>query len=572
MMKKISNLKDVIDLKKVSALTKVLCKDYFEKLPIYKLKDYAQGKLFKLCVIIAVFGLAYLSYYLINFLQKIGYPQIFLNVYLLIMGIVIIFQQILASTNIYYFSKDLEYVLPFPIKPLELLLARFNMLMSISYISVAMFVFIPLVVYGMVAAQSLLYYPAMLIVLISFPIFFGLIISSIMLFIIQLSKIIKNKDIFQFIITFIMTGILIFYGMQAINSIFSNADIIQKIQQGENINLIEIINNKIININNYLLTINPSVKILLEKNILKNLIEVIKILLINLVAFILFIIIGKKLYLKNILINIQKINISKNKNKKENYKYKKNSKEKAYIKNEFKQLIKVPTFFMQCILPIILIVISLTAVVIAVYPSLVAIMQNEEISGQMPEFKIDLSVLITIVVIIQIVFTFSNLSITAISRKGENAFFIKYIPISLYKQFLYLNLPQIILNCFISFIILGATKYLIPEINIIYLFILFIIGLILNIINSFLMLIVDLIRPNLEWDNEIDAIKRNKNKLYQYVLTIIIVLFLIYLAKIFKNINLNLSIIIILLILIFLLFLINKIIRNKINKLFNKIN
>ena len=571
MMKKMTNLKDIFNIKKVISLTKVLCKDYFQNLPIYKSKDSAQGKLFKLCAIVAIFGLAFLSYYIIDFLQKTGQPQIFLNIYLLIMAIIIMFQQIIASTNVYYFSKDLEYILPFPIKPIELLVARFNMLMSISYVSIVMFVLTPLIIYGMLAATSLWYYLGMIIVIITFPIFFGLIISVIMLFVMQLSKLIKNKDIFQLLVTVILIGILTLFESHAFNNVLSNVEYIEQIQQGETINLIEIINDKIIEVNNYLITVNPSVKILTGNNIFRNIIELIKIIFVNILSFIIFIFIGKQLYLKNILKNIQKININKIKNKKENYKYKKINKNKSYIKNEFRELIKTPTFFMQCIFPIVLMVITLTIIVIALYPSLVAIMQTEEVAEVMPEFKFDITIFITIIIIMQLIFTFSNLSITAISRKGKNAFFIKYIPIPLYKQFLYLNLPQIILNIFISLIILGAAKYLVPEIYLIYLVPMFIIGVILNIINSFLMLMVDLRKPNLEWDNETDAIKQNKNKLYQYVLSIIIVLILIYFSNIFEKINLNLSIIIILFILLFILLLINKIIKNKINKIFNKI-
>ena len=569
-MKKI-NFKNLFDLKKIMSLTKILCKDYFEKLPIFKVKDSKPGKFFKICVIITMIGLAYISYYIIDFLNEIGYPQIFLSAYLLIMAVIIMFQQIIASTNIYYFSKDLEYILPFPIKPMELLVARFNMLISISYISIAMFIVIPLLLYGMMVSASLLYYLGMIIVLVTFPIFFGLIISILMFFVMQLTRIIKNKDIFQFLVTFILIFILTTFEMQAINTVLSNVDQIEKIQQGENINLLEIIDNKIMQINNYLVTVNPSIKILIGNNIIKNIFEIIKIILVNIIAFIIFMLMGKKLYLKDILKNIQRINTKKIKNGKQNYKYKKCSKEKAYIKNEFKELIKTPSFFMQCVLPIILIVITLAIIVVSMYPSLYAIMQTEDVAEQILEFKFDFGIFITIIVIIQLVFTFSNLSITAISRKGKNAFFIKYIPISFYKQFLFLNLPQVLLNIFITLIVLGTAKYLIPQISIINLLIMFLIATLLNIINSFLMMVVDLRKPNLEWDNETDAIKQNKNKLYQYVLTIFIVLFLIYLKNIFEKININLAIFFTGLILLIILLLLNKIIKNKINKLFNKI-
>ncbi len=277
MMKKITSLKDIINFKKVFALTKILCKDHFEKLPINKNKEGSQSKLFKICVIIAVLGLSYVSFYIINFLQKTGQPQIFLSAYLLIMAIIIMFQQILASTNIYYFSKDIEYILPFPIKPLELLLARFNMLISISYTSIAMFALMPLLIYGITAATSLLYFPSMILILIIFPIFFGLVISTIMLFVMQLTKIIKNKDIFQTIVTVILIIILTIFESQAMKSVFSNIGEIEKIQQGEAINLIQIIENKIVDVNNYLITINPSVKLLTQNNILKNIFELLKI-------------------------------------------------------------------------------------------------------------------------------------------------------------------------------------------------------------------------------------------------------------------------------------------------------
>lgn len=572
MMKKTIKLSQIFNIKKIASITKIFCKEYFQKIPAFADKDSKQGKLFKICAVIALFCLAYLSHHIINFLDKIGQPQIFLNIYLLIMAVIVIFQQILASINIYYFSKDLEYILPFPIKPIELLIGRFNMLVSISYITMILFAAVPLLIYGFIASTSLIYYPAMLIILIIFPIFFALIVSILMLFLMQLSKIIKNKEIFEFVVTTILMGILIIFEMQAFNSVLSNADEIKQIGQGETINLIEIINTKIIEINKYLLTINPSVKILIENNLLNNILNLIKLILINLISFILFIIIGKKLYLKNLLINIQKVNTSKIKEKNKKYKYKKINKNNSYIKNEFRELIKTPAFFMQCIFPIILILITLIIIAVTMKPTILEIMNIEEIAQEINKLKIDITVIISIVIIIQAIFSFSNLSITAISRKGKKAFFIKFIPISLYKQFIYLNIPQIFLNILITLVILGIAKYIVPSFTLLQIILIFIISLILNIINSFLMLVTDLRKPNLNWDNEIDAIKQNKNKLFQYVLTIIIILFLIYLAKIFENINLNLSLVLIILILFIILLIINKIIKIKLNKLFNKIN
>ena len=96
--------------------------------------------------------------------------------------------------------------------------------------------------------------------------------------------------------------------------------------------------------------------------------------------------------------------------------------------------------------------------------------------------------------------------------------------------------------------------------------------MLLNIINSFLMVIVDLRKPNLNWITETSAIKDNGNKLYQYVTTIIISLLFIYFMRIFENINIKISLCAIIFILILILLIINILVKKNINKLFEKIN
>ena len=43
------------------------------------------------------------------------------------------------------------------------------------------------------------------------------------------------------------------------------------------------------------------------------------------------------------------------------------------------------------------------------------------------------------------------------------------------------------------------------------------------------MLIVDLLKPKLDWDTEYAVLKQNNNKIFQYVFTVFIILLLIYL-------------------------------------------
>ena len=50
--------------------------------------------------------------------------------------------------------------------------------------------------------------------------------------------------------------------------------------------------------------------------------------------------------------------------------------------------------------------------------------------------------------IIEFFTMFIYISITAISRDGSNAVFIKYIPVSLYKQYIYKIVPNMIMSLF----------------------------------------------------------------------------------------------------------------------------
>ena len=82
---------------------------------------------------------------------------------------------------------------------------------------------------------------------------------------------------------------------------------------------------------------------------------------------------------------------------------------------------------------------------------------------------------------------------------------------------------------------------------------------------------IDLLRPKLNWDTEYAVVKQNGNKIFQYALAIIIILFLIYLNSIFKDIDLNSSLIITISIFSLIILIFNIIIRKMQKKLFNKI-
>ena len=141
----------------------------------------------------------------------------------------------------------------------------------------------------------------------------------------------------------------------------------------------------------------------------------------------------------------------------------------------------------------------------------------------------------------------------------------------MFKQFIYKSVPQIIINNILILFILILIKIILPKFDLIYLFLIFIISNLFNIINSELMVLVDLWRPNLNWKSDYEATKSN-NKIFQYGFSVISILILVYFYKVLKDIKLIYSCLLIILILFVFILLFNKIIKININKFFNKIN
>ena len=518
--------------------------------------------------VILFFGIFYISSEVISYMVKIGKPEIFINGFLLFLEILIIIRTVMVSMNVFYFSKDIENVLHLPIKPIEILISKLSTVIFMNYELEIIFGIIPFLIYGIYTYARLSYFFNLIILLIIFPILATLIVSIIMIILMKTIKLFRNKDIMQIAISFILVFGIMFSAGKAIEYVFNNAEFIEENQQL----ILNNINEKIIKINNYFLNINPSANILLKKGILNKLINYLKLVIIDILAFILFIFLGNKLYLKQLLKANFYFKKKKIKKIKLNKKIKKNIIAISYIKKEIKQIFKNPLFFIQSVYPVIMMTIMICVLISALVPAYNEILHREEYKEMLESLKFDIEAVCIILGVIQITGLFNYTSITSFSREGKNAYIMKVLPISLYKQFIYKNIPQIILNTISSIIILIVMNFQIPAIGIRYILIIFVLSFLITIINSNILCLIDLLMPRLEWDAEYEILKNNKNKLLQYVLIIFNILFLVFINKLFEKHNFDISLEVFAGLLIFVLIIFNVIISKYKNKLFKKIN
>lgn len=553
-----------MNIKKIKELTKIFAKESYQDLNIYNSKNKKLNvkSIFLWMVAIIIISIFYLSYQAINFLVSSGVPEVFLNFYLLILFIILSFQTILRIVNILFFSKSIKNILPLPISNMEILISKFGGLLFLSYVTELVFGLIPLFMYGMLAAKSLMYFLLMILVLAVFPIIIVSIFCIITLLLMKLFNFIKNPNIIEAVVTIILLILIIFMEQKSLNNI-----------SVESLEETKITAESYLKMTSYFLVINPSIEILAENgNVIDIITNFLKIIGYNIVAFGIFLIIGKKLYFKLLL----KCN-NYEKNKKDKIiilkdKYKNKSVLRTYLKRDLMNLFKNGTFFIQTVFPVIIILITMILIGTVMIPIIDTTIQNDEnIKNSLASITINTEVIGIILCVAQILFSISSLSLTAISREGRDAILIKYLPVDLYKQFKYKNIPQVVLNILVSIVILGLVYYFIPTIGILNILLLFILLLFINLINSYLMLITDLRRPMLNWDSEQSVIKKNDNKVFQYFLMIIMVLIILYFANIFKNINLTLGIIIEIILFSIIFIIIDRLVKKNCKKLFNKI-
>lgn len=518
-------------MKDVLKLTKILLKNSFQGEK--KNKSKTIGRLLVLLAYILIFGylaaiVVFLCYQLLNFLIKLNQPAIYLNLILGATVAVALFRTLFSAVNVLYFSKDLEYLLPLPINPSKILMAKWNVLVISNYI-IEIFIVLPaLILYGIMLDQGVLYYLYSALVFVLLPVIPVILISFLMSILMRFTKFIKNKDFVQYLTVAIT--LLIVIGVQFIGTG-------EQITEAEVYEMLTKTNGVVEYMSKAFSTITVSLKALINSENLSGLINIVILFVVTVIFYILLAKFSSKMYIKSATSSL-----SNGIKRKENLKisgYKQNSKVGSYIKKEFLNLIRNPIFCMQCILPPILFPF------IFAIPIYLEISKDEVATSEFMQvansFLASPAMLGIVLAILGFIFMFNFISVTAVSRDSENAVLMKTFPVSLKVQTMYKILPAIIMNIFPILFVLVVLKLMI-EVSYIYLGIIAILGMLVNFLVNYIGIIIDLKNPKLNWSSEYTVVKQNMNIFYLMVVVLIEVGILVLSAFKFSNIYLYLTI------------------------------
>ena len=552
-------------MEKVIKLTKIFLKNSFSNMDARMgISTKSKSKILIYGILFLYFAglITFLGYNLLDGLIAIHQETIFVGMILfMIFGLAII-QTIFSSINILYFTKDSEYLLPLPLKPYQIILARTNVMLIAEYVIIFLIGFIPLVMYGILTGAGIVYYLTMILSVILVPILPVLLISMLVMFIMSFAKLTKNRNRFQLFATLLVLAIIIAISISTsgMKQDLTNEEMAQMVVQANG--MIELVKG-------YVPTVDYLMEALTTNSLFTAIVEVLKTLGITIIGFIVYMLIAQKIYFKGLVGNLFGGGASSS-NKEINQKEYRNSKlYKSYVGKEFKNMARNPVFLMQCLIPAILIPIIM---VVVVYTGLnsdgMGLEQITQMVQQMPTNTFFIACII--LGVIQFFTMFIYISITAISRDGENAVFMKYIPVSLYKQYMYKIIPNIIMNIVTIIITLGMAEYLL-NLPVITLIALFVVATIMGILQSIAMIIVDLKRPKLNWDSEYAVAKQNLNLVFPVLLAMVNIVILVGFVYLLKDINVYVGVGILGILYIIATVITNKYLYNKQYELADKI-
>ncbi|QUH28410.1 putative ABC transporter permease subunit [Vallitalea guaymasensis] len=560
-------MRDIIRLTKVSLISGF-------NLHSFNIKNIRINKqLWKLLLAIAIiitFAVMYIGYF--KFIDKLSLTFIQMNqsyyfnaLLYNIMSLLIFIFGIPYIMAYFYFSKETEMLLALPIKPKNILVSKFLLLMIYEYIIVFLAVTPAFIINGIHQNAGLVYYVISVILLLIIPMVPLALCSIILMLVARVTNFSSKRNlirgIFLFLITFLAIGIQIYLQNNAV-----------LIEQGEFYQNLLTNNETLINM---LGNINPLAKCLgtslVSTLTIRSIMNLLIFIIVNLMFFGLFVVVGDKVYLDGIIggneVRSKKKELTdKEFNREIN---KKSSPYLAIFKIDFITILKTPIYLFNCygaaiIVPIIIILPLMFGGEISSI-SIDSILDLYYVNTDFANFIIAGALILTCL--------FNPTSATTFSREGKYFWISRMIPVKSRDQIIGRSISALLPQIFLVIVlIIGLNSVLDVQIGT------YIIGCGLGLLSSvpiiLLGMIVDIQRPLLNWSNPQRAVKQNMNVIVTMLLGSIIVLGLGGLTWLLLRLMVDSMIIfgIDLVIILLLTIILYKILKNKIQVRFVEIN
>lgn len=409
--------------------------------------------------------------------------------------------------NVFYFSADVESILPLPLKPSQIISAKFTAALISENIMQFMIVFAAMAGYILALGLPIWSWLAAILCMLTLPIIPMVYCGIITLVTMYFTRFIKNKDrvnkITGVLSLLIILVIVLFCGNL---SEFSTESLTQAIAS----------DNTLLNVLNVIL---PHIRFIVS-GVSGDIIGILIYLAINVAAVVVLMILAELMYFKG----VAGIGGANSKKRSASFgKAVKGLKAKAvslsYFKKEILILLRTPAYFMNCI------------IINLVWPILlylVYVLQGPD--NFLGKFFQNLSngsagaglIFVFCVSVISVLITAANsIASSSITREGSHFSFMKYVPIDFMTQ-INIKASAAILISGLGMIIYVIIAGILFSLNVMFILFTCLISLFSVVFASYFGVYMDSINPKLVWDDEVNALRGNYNIFYNMALSILL--------------------------------------------------
>ncbi|MBP1157520.1 MULTISPECIES: hypothetical protein [unclassified Paenibacillus] len=415
--------------------------------------------------------------------------------------------------NVFYFSQDVEYLLPLPLKPVQILTAKFIVTLLYEYLTQLVLLLPVLLIFGIKNDSGIAYYIYSGIIFLVLPIIPLVLASIVAMVMMSFSSISRSKDRFRMFAG--ITAVLLSVGgnilfQRTMNNSLDPSKLQDMFQGGHN-SFVELATRAF-----------PSVKLaadaLLRETTFAGLMNLVLFLSLSALFFIGFAFLGQGLYFKGV------IGISESSARRKQIsgaRFDKLTAQqpvlKAYLLKELRILFRTPPYFLNCVL------MSFMWPVLLLIPVLTQPNFMESLRAAESLFKQDGMAALVLGGGASVFLFISGANYTAstsISREGAGFFVNKYLPVAYDKMIRakllagwLLTLSSMLLIIMFAYVLL----HLPPGLVLLFL----LIGIPATLFCCLTGVLIDLLMPKLQWDNEQKAVKQNMNGLYNMLIGLV---------------------------------------------------
>lgn len=464
---------------------------------------------------IVILGIAMLSliptYFLLvkglasmyNIYNEIGQRSMFLLLGFLASQVLVFIFGLIYVMSKYYFSNDLEQLVPLPIKPSYILGSKFVTLMVSEYLTSLPIILPFIFIYGIKGGEGIIYWLYSILLVVMVPVI-PLVLSSILIMLfMKYTNIGRKKDLFRILGAVVFLVVLV-YAQLKINTIAQKA-----LMQGEDF-IINLVKDSNLLVKNLGMGFPPAMWASLSLSNYINITGALYLLLFitcGIISIFIMIYLSEKIFYDGLIGNIE---VSANKGKRGKILSLKGSfkQTKPYValaKKELAMLFKTPIYLMNSVGGVIIIPILIVMSTIS---------GGDESMNYMIQFvqtNPDLIALAGIGFIV-VLGMLNSVGSTTFSREGKNLWIQRTLPIKVKDQIFGRVLASLAIQI-LGLIALLVSLAIVISINLQSVILIILLGLLGSIPMTMIGMAIDIIRPLLTWTNPQQAMKQNLNVL-----------------------------------------------------------